>query len=206
MMFRLLKPWMREWKIMWWIMKQWSMKHLQHRKYLLLPDVTHMYSNCLYMYWNVNPVSGQSLYIMKKSKPLYQRPLIRFRTIKEFLHAAAHWSHCLAWKIRCCQMPGEWPDSKSVTRLRKQPPRAPAGPEARPQLTQTHFCELHSHLSIPSASLPFLKTFFNPSLMIQRSFRVNNEQRRLFFFVWTQVNLCSGMSHWWNLHKLFILM
>lgn len=106
------------------IKRKWSVKH-SIGWYLRLLYVTHMYgmySNCLEMSWNVNSeVSGQSLYInMNKNKPLYQKPPIWFKTKGEFLYAAVHWSHCLAWKIQSCQLPVEWPDSKSVARLWKQ--------------------------------------------------------------------------------------
>lgn len=105
--------------------------------YLWLPHMTHIYT---VMSWNVKPeVSGQSLYIMDKNKPSTSEASNwgGLKQWKKFLYATVHWSHCLAWKIRPCQMPVEWLDSKSVTTLWKQARlRGPGGWTAADPNTQ----------------------------------------------------------------------
>lgn len=108
-----------EWKLMGLIMSRRSEKHPP------LSYVTHNLcmqadSKSLGMTRNVNTgVSNQSRHSTNTKKPLYHEPQIGSKNMKGF-YAAVHWSHCLAWKIPPCQMPVEWPDSKSVTRLWKQ--------------------------------------------------------------------------------------
>lgn len=125
------------------------------------------------MKWNVNAdvfFFSQLITVLSTNKPLYSQASNKVKKHERNLFAT---SHCLSWKIRPCQMPVEWPDSKGITRLEnKLVSEGPKGPDAKPRLIQIDNTMLRSAAS-PVYSHCHL--FFTSAYTVPTLFRLKCE-------------------------------